>query len=247
MEGDLLRLGRPPTFEGSEEAWQEWAFQARAFLSLLGDSVADDLIRVETAREKIEVDDLNEVRRGSARKVYYVLTMLLRGPPLAVLRQVEDSNGYEAWRQLTKRYDSNLAGRQHNLLSMILRPKQFPTEALAWEDALMQWKREVRRWEQITNDFLPDSVQCTVLLENAPSHIRAQLALQGHTTSEALEMAIMSYLGVQRFLQQSGGGGTSTMEVDAVTRDGKSKPKGKDKGKQKGAKPSVLACILVVV
>jgi len=33
----------------------------------------------------------------------------------------------------------------------------------------------------------------------------------------------MSYLGVQRFLQQSGGGGTSTMEVDAVTRDGKSK------------------------
>ena len=129
MEGDLLRLGRPPTFEGSEEAWLEWAFQARAFLSLLGDSVADDLIRVESAREKIEVDDLNEVRRGFARKVYYVLTMLLRGPPLAVLRQVEDSNGYEAWRQLTKRYDSNLAGRQHNLLSMILRPKQFPTEA----------------------------------------------------------------------------------------------------------------------
>ena len=130
-----------------------------------------------------------------------------------------------------KRYDSNLAGRQHNLLSTILRPRPFPTDALAWEDALMQWKREVRRWEQITNDFLPDSVQCTVLLENAPSHVRAQLALQGHTTSEALETAILSYLGVQRFLQQSGGGGASTMEVDAVT---KGKPKGKDKGKGKG-------------
>ena len=91
MEGDLLRLGRPPTFEGSEEAGQEWACQARAFLSLLGDTVADDLIR-------------------------------------------------------------------------------------------------------------------EVMLENAPSHIRAQLALQGHTTSEALEMTIMSYLGVQSFLQQSGGG-----------------------------------------
>ena len=59
MEGDLLRLGRPPTFEGNEESWQEWAFQARAFLSLLGDSVADDLIRVETVKEKIEAADLN--------------------------------------------------------------------------------------------------------------------------------------------------------------------------------------------
>ena len=129
MEGDLLRLGRPSTFEGSEEAWLEWAFQARAFLSLLGDTVADDLGRVEGTQEKVETNDLNEERRGFARKVYYVLTMLLKGPPLAVLRQVEDSNGYEAWRQLTKRYDSNLAGRQHNLLSTILRPKQSPTEA----------------------------------------------------------------------------------------------------------------------
>ena len=103
----------------------------------------------------------------------------------------------------------------------------------------MQWKREVRRWEQITDDFLPDSVLCTVILENSPTHIRAQSALQGHTASEALEKAIMSYLGVQRFLQQSGGE-TSKMEVDAVSHGGKNKSKGKDKnkgkdkGKQKG-------------
>ena len=129
MEGDLLRLGRPPTFEGNEEAWQEWAFQARAFLSLLGVSVADDMTRVETAAEQIDMADLSEDRRGYARKVYYVLTMLLRGPPLAVLRQVENTNGYEAWRRLLRRYDSNLAGRQHNLLSVILRPKPFPHEA----------------------------------------------------------------------------------------------------------------------
>ncbi len=58
------------------------------------------------------------------------------------------------------------------------------------------------------------------------------MALQGHSTSEALETAILSYLGVQRFLQQSGGGASSTMEVDAVAK-GKGKDKNKDKNKSK--------------
>ena len=153
-----------------------------------------------------------------------MLTKLLKGPPLSLLRQVPDSNGYDAWRQLHRRYDSNQAGRQHAMLGMILRPKPFPTNALAWEDALAEWKRLIEKWQTLSGESLPQSVKITVLLENAPPAIKSQLALQNYTSSADLEQAVLSYLGVQRLFN----GPTNDMEVDAISN-------GRGKGKnQKG-------------
>ena len=70
-----MRLGRPPPFEGEEEKWPEWAFQARSYLSLLGDSVADDLMTVEQLDEEPPLGDMSEGRRALSRKCFYALTM----------------------------------------------------------------------------------------------------------------------------------------------------------------------------
>ena len=236
MEGELLRLGRPPHFEGREEEWTDWTFQAKAFLSLVGDSVGQDLENAALLTVPVNMADMTETRQTHSRKVFYMLTMLLKGPPLSLLRQVPDSNGYDAWRQLHRRYDSNQAGRQHAMLGMILRPKPFPANALAWEDALAEWKRLIERWQTLSGESLPQSVKLTVLLENAPPAIKSQLTLQNYTSAADLEQAVLSYLGVQRFLN----GTSNDMEVDAISKGrgkGKNKKgrgKGKDKGEAKG-------------
>ena len=116
MEAELMRLGRPPPFEGEEDKWPDWCFQARSYLALLGDSVADDLATCEGLDMEPPLEDMSDGRRALSRKCFYALTMLVRGPPLGILRQIDNANGYEAWRRLVKRFDSNLAGRQHNLL-----------------------------------------------------------------------------------------------------------------------------------
>ena len=137
METELMRLGRPPPFEGEEEKWAEWAFQARAYLSLLGDVVADDLAAAEQVDEEPPMSDMGDRSRVMSRKCFYALTMLVRGPPLGILRQIENANGYEAWRRLVRRFDSNLAGRQHNLLQSVLKPRPFGANATEWEDRAM--------------------------------------------------------------------------------------------------------------
>ena len=222
-----MRLGRPPIFDGNEAEWPEWSFQGRSYLSLIGDTVADDLAKVEGIDYEVSLSEMNEQRRANSRKCFYALTMLVKGPPLGILRQIDDANGYEAWRKLCARFDSNLAGRQHNLLQQILKPKPFGETATAWEDSVLAWKRDVAKWERLATDILTEQVKVSVMLENAPPGIRGQLALQGHTTALQVETAVLNYLGVTRFLP-GGSSSTAPMEVDAIAKD-----KGKDKDKQK--------------
>ena len=111
MEAELMRLGRPPQFDGDEETWPEWSFQVKSYLSLIGDSVADDLTTVETLDVEVPLGDMSDHRKELSRKTFYALCMLVKGPPLGIMRQVDNSHGYEAWRRLCRRFDSNLAGR----------------------------------------------------------------------------------------------------------------------------------------
>ena len=156
MEGELLRFGRPPVFEGDEAQWQEWSFQAKAFLSLINDVVGEGLDRAQTSPIPVVFDnpptDTQVPHVQASRRVLYCLTMLLRGPPLGIVRSAPSGNGYEAWRLLCRRYDSDQAGRQHVLLKKILRPEPFSQRPLEWEDALQNWKREVQRWESLAGE-----------------------------------------------------------------------------------------------
>ena len=59
--------------------------------------------------------------------------------------QVGYGNGLEAWRLLLERYESTTAGRLHHMLQKIMRPKQFPTDAVGFELALTEWEFQVQR------------------------------------------------------------------------------------------------------
>jgi DNA primase len=50
------------------------------------------------------VDGETQDVKDRCSQLYSILTGLLRGKPLRVLRQVDGRNGYEAWRQLSQMY-----------------------------------------------------------------------------------------------------------------------------------------------
>ena len=137
-----------------------------------------DAVEANVDRE-IPLGTLNEVATEDTRKMFYALTMLLRGPLLLLLK-VERGNGFEAWRPLVERYDGANASRLHQMLQSIMRPKAFPQDAGGFEVALNQWEHLVQRWEILASDLLDEAVKRQILLDMAPLGLRVQLTLAGH-------------------------------------------------------------------
>ena len=204
-ELDARLLGRPPRFGGAEAEWADWVFQTRAYFDTLGDEVPTALDAAETAGRAVPLVTLRAPLQDASRKVYYVLAMLLHGPPLLMLRGVERGNGLEAWRLLKERYESATASRLHAMLQGILRPERFPETAPEFEAALQDWELLVGRWESMANDVLNDSVKRQILLEQAPANIRLQLTLAGRPDYPTLRGALLTYLMNSRDWNQQNG------------------------------------------
>ena len=223
MELDARLLGKPPRFGGSETEWADWSFQARAYMDLLDNEIADALDQAEAAGRAVPLHTLRAELQESSRKVYFVMAMLLHGPPLLLLRSVERGNGFEAWRRLRERYESATASRLHAMLQGILRPEQFGEKAAEFEIHLQEWEQKISKWETMADDILNDSVKRQILLEMSPPSVRMQLTMQAHPSYQALKTALMSYLMNTRdwneTSKQRGGSssGAAPMEVDALT------------------------------
>ena len=69
MDSELLRLGRPPAYGGDEELWQEWSFQARAYLALVADTAAVCLDAAETSAIPLPLANFTEQVRRDSRKI----------------------------------------------------------------------------------------------------------------------------------------------------------------------------------
>ncbi len=153
-------VGRPPKCKGDEVAWSDWSFQVRAYLDMMTVTMSSNLDAVEAdLTAPLALAALGDVAAENARKIFYVLTMLLSGAPLLLLKRVERGNGLECWRLLCERYEGVTASRLHSMLASVMRPKQFRMESQLIECDLQEWEFNVQKWEQMANDILNDAVK----------------------------------------------------------------------------------------
>ena len=95
MAEEWETLCRPPPFDGSEEAWPDWAFVARAHLPVLAPEVAtfkeaaelqseiDDGILI--TRERILVTALGQAGVEASKKTDYALVLAVQGAASTVI------------------------------------------------------------------------------------------------------------------------------------------------------------------
>ena len=126
------------------------------------------LDRAEAATQPIHMSALNELSQNVSRKIFLVLTVLLKGPPLLVLRQCERGNGVECWRLLHIRYEKATMNRLATMLQTILKPKPFPQDTTGFETALQDWELLTARWESMAVDTLNDAVRRQSFCLNRP-------------------------------------------------------------------------------
>ena len=232
---DTRLLGRPSTFGGAEADWPDWAFSMRAYGAAIDAAFPGAMEIPSRATAPVLVTTLGVPEQNVARQLFFMLAMMTKGPALAIVRQVEISdggpNGLEAWRLLVRRYAPEASTRTLGLLQQILNPVPFPDNVTGFEKALSKWELTISRWESSAHDALNEDVKIAVLLKMTPEPLRKNLHFQGHTKYGVARAAVVNALLYQHSWQNA----PELMEVGEFggKRPHKGKAKGKGKQKQK--------------
>lgn len=230
------RLGKPITFDGDELKWAEFSFKYRAYAANLKEDLGEALDKIEDNNlEEQDYDLMDDRMRENARQVYFSLTMLLSGTPLGIVKKTKRSNGLEAYRMLSKRYNPQSKGRNLARLWNILNAK-FGDKKHEFMDKLTSWEQEIEEYEAVTEDKISDAVRCAVVSERSPDEVSKHLLLNAATVTHYSQMRkiVEEYLLAGKKWTKAED--DNAMEVDHLYQKGRGGKKG-TKGK-KGKKGS---------
>ncbi|CAE7254846.1 RE2 [Symbiodinium natans] len=204
-----LRLPLPPTFSGKPAEWEEWSWKFRAYLSMFDAQAARYLEQHENDEapltdEALEVHVLTEEgvaaldqtatagRVTFSRKLHYLLANLTSESALLVVRQNYDSNGFETWRRLVKKFALPDAARHVSLLTQLL---DFRFGSHTFEQDFNTWETIKTKYERQTGADLPDSVLVATLLNKTSGALQQHLRLNARTltTYEDIKATIVEY------------------------------------------------------
>ena len=103
--------------------------------------------------------------------------MLTDGEASNIVQNVTNSNGFEAWRVLSKQYDPAGSGRKRTVLSSILRPGEFDIHEL--KSAIAKWETKIRVYDrkQATTggSMIQDDIKASILLEMCKAKLNNHL------------------------------------------------------------------------
>ena len=83
-----------------------------------------------------------------SRKLHYLISQLVKDSAQLIVRQNEDSNGFETWRRLYKKFSLPGATRITSLLTQLLdfkfNPATFEQNVNVWETIKSRYERQSR-------------------------------------------------------------------------------------------------------
>lgn len=86
-------------------------------------------------------DAMSTERLHSLSHQLYSVLAMTDGEASNIVQNVANSNGFEAWRVLSKHYDPAGSGRKRTVLSSILRPGEYGIHEL--KSAIAKWERRL--------------------------------------------------------------------------------------------------------
>ena len=251
-DGDFtgkLRLPLPDTFSGQPADWEEWAWNFKAYISMFETGAVALLDRAEMMTDELtdealqvvldtgDVDqDATAARVLFSRKLHYLLSQLVKDSAKFVVRQNDDSNGFETWRRLYAKFALPDATRSTSLLTQLL---DFRFNPSTFEQDFNVWETIKTKYERQSGQALPDGVLVATLLNKTTGALQQHLRLNARAlqTYAQVREVILEYhrsrLLMNPVAQTSAnatfqGGTSAPMDIGALKGKGK---KGKGKGK----------------
>jgi hypothetical protein len=259
---DIKGLGRPKVYTGVEAEWMEWHLKVNNFVSATFPEAKSALELCGEHEQQLTEDQLDLLFgdpdsqdhlaewQPLGLSLMTVLVSLTSGEPLDIVRGC--TNGWEAWRRLTRRYDPTTGGRRRNLLQAILKPERASMDTLSHK--LEQWEELVRQYERRRDangdkKVLDDDIKCSVLEDLVPQELATHLRMNRSRlgTYDLMRSELMLFCEIRtgnKIKPRSGasasggkGGGDDPMDVDSFQQKGGKGAAGKGgKGKGKAGK-----------
>ena len=239
--------------DAEQSKWPEFCIGFKAWLYYAESEYEKELTFVEdNVKSAQPLSGMNQDSKARAEQPYSILTGLLRGRPLKILRSVSERNGYEVWRQLIVQYSPKTKGRAISVLSAFMNFPAFDKSKTFLEN-IQSLERVRTEYRKVAGIDIGDDLQLSVLIRCLPKYLQQhiQLQLTESSTYQNVRDAVLSYetvtqswsekkvlteLGVVGSYATGSSSGQAPMEVDAVQQFGgygKGR-KGKGKGKQDG-------------
>ena len=255
---EASKVVRQPEPFGSEvheddlSKWQDFSVNFKAWLFYGNSAYEVDLHRAEQhgsnpAPPLINAESTETQER--CKQLYSILTGVLRGKPLRLLRQVEQRNGFEVWRQLCQVYMPRTKSRAISLLTALMNAPSFTKERTLL-DQVLGLERLRAEYVRASGLDVQDDIMLSVLVKALPKAIQqhVQLQMSESSTYSQVRSLVVGYETVTTtwsankihaelgILPTSSSSTTQSnqpvpMEIDRFEKGGK---KGKQKGKSKG-------------
>ena len=254
---EASKVVRMPDAFGSEDHEQDqkglrdFLRNFKSWLYYANGSFETGLTNVDqNPKDVLDLNAMEPTHKAKSVQLYAILSGLLKGKPLRVLRQQEDRNGLEVYRQLVQTFTPSSRTRSLSLLQALMQFPQF-TKDRTFTEQILGLERLRSEYQRCAGQDISDDLALSILVAAIRQHVQLQIK-EKHTYSDikafvqTYEMTTSTWstarvhneLGV---VSSAAAGGPAPMEVDAVTwkgsgkgKNGKDGYKGKGKGKDKG-------------
>ena len=162
---DTRLLEKPSDFSGAQDAWRDWStlFKgvAGAAMPRLQKLMDDAAKATEPTPNATILDDDD---RAASAQLYLMMLMICKGAALNAVFLAGDSEGLEAWRQLTEKYEPKMRARfAGQLMSILSQSSQGDTI-----ERTNAWEREIATYECDRGKLLDDKIKVGAVLLRLP-------------------------------------------------------------------------------
>ncbi len=103
---DTRRFREIGNFDGFEDKWKVWSSKFKDAVKETNVAMFEALKEAKEGTEEIDPEAFDDGELEAATAVYNRLMMLLTGSAFTIHQTVMNENGFEVWRQFTKRYST---------------------------------------------------------------------------------------------------------------------------------------------
>ena len=227
---DTRNLGRPSSFNGSDDRWRDWAVVFRSYAALVNPALQHEMLAAETeATPVLNSSLLGDDEVQASTELYHLLLHSCTQTALDRVVNAGPSEGLRAWQLLVERFDPRLRSRAAGQLLGLLQ-YDFSGDALAKIEA---FERQLSLYEQSAGEQVSESLRIGIVLNRIQDNELATHLLLNAERLKTWPAFRKELVDVARARAAAGGayqtrpgsharssGGVAPMDVDGLMKGG---------------------------
>eukprot|EP00434_Breviolum_minutum_P046245 symbB.v1.2.041711.t1/scaffold8537.1/size8461/1 len=192
---EASKVVRMPDSFGSEDqdqdqkGWRDFLHNFKSWLYYADGSFEAGLSNVDqNPKDVLDLNAMEPAHKAKSIQLYAILSGLLKGKPLRVLRQQEDRNGLEVYRQLVQTFTPSSRTRSLSLLQALMQFPQF-TKDRTFTEQILSLERLRSEYQRCAGQDISDDLALSILVKFVVSTGYREVRIR--CDSEPATLAIM--------------------------------------------------------